>query len=463
MRALYEEIPYFQVEQALVGLAAQPGLLCLDSSDNGRMVETSRYSYLCYQPLHTVWLKDGVLNEKQLTGSPLQQLQEQLNQYQQRPHPDLPPFQGGVAGCFSYDLCHYVENIPRHDSDPMGFPDLAVGFYDVVVSLDHQLKKAWVVSTGYPERQQEKRLERAKERLQQVKSDVLQALATPIHRPQCQFKPLTQWVTQAVYESQVQRVVDYILDGDAFEVCLSQPFYGELEQVDQSLDLYLRLRKASPAPFSGYFRLGDFVIASASPERFLSVRNRQVQSRPIKGTIAVSADAEQNEINKATLMLSEKDRAENIMIVDLMRNDLSRVCQPGTVQVDKLCGLESYTFVHHLVSVVTGRLREDKTTIDLLEASFPGGSITGAPKIRAMQIIAELEPTPRGPHFGSLGYIGFSGDMDTSILIRSFAMLKNKISCRAGGAVVLDSNPQAEYEETLVKMTSCQKALQGEP
>jgi para-aminobenzoate synthetase component 1 len=252
-------------------------------------------------------------------------------------------------------------------------------------------------------------------------------------------------------------VKDYILAGDIFEANISQRFSADL--LDRPFDLYRRLREINPATFSAYLAFDDTILASASPERFLKLTHGQVETRPIKGTRPRGKTAQEDQAFANELMKSEKDHAENVMIVDLLRNDLSRVCEDHSVQVPQLCGLESYPAVHHLVSVVTGKLTSKLTAVDLLRATFPGGSITGAPKIRAMEIIAEIEPTRRGPYCGSIGYIGFNGDMDTSIAIRTYAIKNNKVTFQAGGAVVVDSDPVDEYEETLTKARALKKAL----
>jgi para-aminobenzoate synthetase component 1 len=225
------------------------------------------------------------------------------------------------------------------------------------------------------------------------------------------------------------------------------------------LSLYRRLRERNPATFAAYFDLGDAQIVSASPERFLRVANRRVEARPIKGTRPRTARAEADLFAGSELQESEKDRAENVMIVDLLRNDLSRVCQPESVRVTQLCGLETYQFVQHLVSVVEGELARDKTPLDLVRASFPGGSITGAPKVRAMEIISELEPTARGPYCGGIGYLGFDGSLDLNILIRTVTAARGWWQFPVGGGIVAQSSPEREYEETWHKAAGLLKAL----
>ncbi len=259
------------------------------------------------------------------------------------------------------------------------------------------------------------------------------------------------------YCAAVRRAIEYIYAGDCFQVNLSQRLLHPATL--PPLELYRRLCERNPAPFAGYFDLGDFALVSASPERFLRVEDGRVETRPIKGTRPRGATPEEDQRQRDDLLRSAKDRAENVMIIDLLRNDLGRVCAYGSVQVEAVCRLESYRTVHHLVSEVVGRLRPGQGPIDLLRAAFPGGSVTGAPKVRAMQIIAELEPTVRGPYCGSLGYLGFNGSMDTNILIRTFMIGRGWMQFPVGGGIVADSTPQAEYEETLHKAEGLLRAL----
>jgi len=259
------------------------------------------------------------------------------------------------------------------------------------------------------------------------------------------------------YRRAVKEVIDYIHAGDVFQVNLSQRVLHAA--VDSSIDLYCRLRGRNPAPFAGYLDGGDWQIASASPERFIRVENRRVETRPIKGTRGRSPYPVADMFTGDVLRASEKDRAENVMIVDLLRNDLSRTCRPDSVRVSQLCGLETYQYVQHLVSVVEGFLRSDCTPLDVLRTSFPGGSVTGAPKIRAMEIIVELEPTVRGPYCGALGYLGIGGQMDTSILIRTITVARGWWQLPVGGGIVTQSNPQDEYNETWHKAAGMLRAL----
>ncbi len=268
---------------------------------------------------------------------------------------------------------------------------------------------------------------------------------------------LTSNLTRDQYLGAIGQAIEYIRAGDIFQVNLAQRLL--YPALDDSVALYLRLRRRNPATFGGYFDLDDFQIASASPERFLQLVGDRVEARPIKGTRRRIARPEADLFAGDELRESEKDNAENVMIVDLLRNDLSRVCRPESVVVSDLCRLETYEFVQHLVSVVRGRLREGVTPLDLLRAAFPGGSVTGAPKVRAMQIIAELEPTARGPYCGSLGYIGFDGSMDTNILIRTITAGRGWWQMPVGGGIVAQSDPEREYEETWHKAEGLLRAL----
>jgi para-aminobenzoate synthetase component 1 len=268
---------------------------------------------------------------------------------------------------------------------------------------------------------------------------------------------LTSNFSADAYRRAIQQTIDYIHAGDVFQVNLSQRLLHAA--CSSSVDLYCRLRERNPSPFAGYLDGGYWQIASASPERFVRVDNGHVETRPIKGTRARAQRPEADLFAGDELRASDKDRAENIMIVDLLRNDLSRTCRPESVRVSQLCGLETYEYVQHLVSVVEATLRNDLTAIDVLRTAFPGGSVTGAPKIRAMEIIAELEPTVRGAYCGSLGYIGLDGRMDTSILIRTITAARGWWQLPVGGGIVAQSNPQEEYEETWHKAAGMLRAL----
>jgi len=454
---LAHEIPYRDPLDAFARFAGRPGAVFLDSALPGGPI--GRYSFVAADPFLVLRSRDGRIlrGEIETRGDPFAVLQDLLSAYAVEPRPELPPFQTGAAGYFAYDLARHLERLPPHARDDQGFPDLLLGFYDVTLAFDHEARRAWIFSSGHPETTAEGRASRAADRLAWCRS-VLEAAAPPEPaRPV--LPPATPELPRERYLAMVRRVIEYIYAGDIYQANLSQRFRTALPPGTDPFGLYCALRRRNPAPFAAYLDFGDAVIASASPERFLRLRDSHVETRPIKGTRPRGATPDEDRALAAELAESEKDRAENLMIVDLLRNDLSRVCRDHTVKVPALFALESFATVHHLVSVVEGELREGMGPVDLLRATFPGGSITGAPKIRAMEIIAELEPTRRGPYCGSIGYIGFDGSMDTSITIRTYTIKDGTLTFQTGGGIVADSDPVAEYDETLAKARALQEAL----
>jgi para-aminobenzoate synthetase component 1 len=459
-------------------LAAVPHLLFLDSALTHSSL--GRYSFITGDPYEWIWSRGPqtfvtrALQPLQ-TSDPFTVLAERLAHWNAEPIPGLPPFQGGAAGLFGYDLCHHLERLPRPRHDEFQVPDLALGLYDWVISFDHTAGRAWLVSTGFPETEPRRRRRRAERRAAEVQRllhrdfnlgpesrEERPRSAPPVplaaQWPVPGFPRLFSNFNEATYLEAVRRAIEYTHAGDCFQVNLAQRLVHPATLAPQ--ELYQRLRERNPAPFAGYLDLGEFVVASASPERFLRLDRGEVETRPIKGTRPRGSTPSEDQARSAELLASAKDRAENVMIVDLLRNDLGRVCQYGSVRVPAVCRLETYPYVHHLVSEVRGRLRQGLGPVDLLRAAFPGGSVTGAPKIRAMEIIAELEPTARGPYCGSLGYIGFDGSMDTNILIRTFTVGRGWVQFPVGGGIVADSVPAREYEETWHKAKGLLQALQ---
>ncbi len=378
----------------------------------------------------------------------------------------LPPFQGGIAGLFSYDLLHCIEEVDRPKFDEFEMPYVAVGLYSWVIGFDLVEDRAWIISQSLPGRITEddagrtgmEILKRLDQRLPPVFSNG--SRGKPNLAPQFDVPALpglTSNFSRDDYLKAIEQAIKYIHAGDIFQANLSQRL---LYQSSHSpLDIYERLRTRNPANFSAYFDAGTFQIASASPERFLWVNEREIETRPIKGTRRRKADLAEDAAAKEELFHSTKDRAENVMIVDLLRNDLSKVSEPESVTVPKLFNIESAEYVHHLVSEVRARLLPDTTPLAVLKACFPGGSITGAPKVRAMEIISELEPTARGAYCGSLVYIGFDGAMDSSILIRTFTFKDDWIQFPVGGGIVAQSEPEEEYAETMHKAEGMLRAL----
>jgi para-aminobenzoate synthetase component 1 len=444
-----------------------PFLLLLDSATDPQHL--GRYSFLAADPATAVRSK-GLLTQQLEDGSwirvaadPLAHMGALVASHATAPVADLPPFQGGAAGYVGYDWGMMLERVPRPRYDDLAVPDLLLGLYDWVIAWDHAAGRAWVISTGIPERGASA-ARRAASRLAFVKDrlagpgvgglparhkDAARSSAAPSY-PVPGIPGVRSNFTREGYVEAVGRVIDYVFAGDIFQANLSQRLEAPL--VGTPLELYRRLRHRNPAPFSAYLDFGDLVVASSSPERFLQVQpGGRVETRPIKGTRPRGLSPEHDAALARALVESDKDRAENVMIVDLLRNDLSRVCRPGTVRVPELFALEHYATVHHLVSTVVGELAPEHDAVDLLRAAFPGGSITGAPKVRAMQIIAELEPTQRAAYCGSIGYLSLSGALDTSIVIRTCLVLGRDVYFQVGGGIVADSDPEQEYRETLDK------------
>jgi len=468
--ARFPDLPFL----VLLDSAADPGLL-------------GRYSFLAADPYTAVRAK-GLLTQqlenghwKRVAGDPLARVRELLEPYRADGVAGVPPFQGGAAGYVGYDWGAALERVPRTRYDDLAVPDVLLGLYDWVIAWDHLTGRGWLISTGMPERgrarssRAAKRLDFVKERLARGanarglpprQNDAvasgdpgrsLRSTAAPSY-PVPGIPGVRSNFTRAGYLDAVARVIEYIRAGDIFQANLSQRLEAPL--AGTPLALYERLRQRNPAPFSAYLDFGDLVVASSSPERFLRVQpDGRVETRPIKGTRPRGVGPEHDAALALALTESEKDRAENVMIVDLLRNDLSRVCRPGTVRVPELFALEHYATVHHLVSTVVGDLASGHDAVDVLRAAFPGGSITGAPKVRAMQIIAELEPTARGVYCGAIGYLSTSGALDSSIVIRTYLVRGRDVYFQVGGGIVADSDPEQEYRETLDKARGLIAAL----
>lgn len=461
---LSREIAWVEPPAAFAALRGLPAPVFLDSARAEPRL--GRWSYVAADPFLVLQAKDGriTLGERSFTGDPFAVLQRALRHYATGHDAGIPvPFQTGAIGYLAYDLCHALERLPHPASDDMAFPDLILGLYDTVLAFDQLERRAWVLSSGWPETTPAARMHRRHARLDDFAARLGSAmLPEPPSLPPGEVAIRSNF-TRSAYEAAVRQVVEYILAGDIFQANFTQRFMAELPEGLEPFDLYLRLRARNPAPFAAFLDFGGTVIASASPERFLELEDGRVETRPIKGTRPRGRTPEEDERLGRELLASEKDRAENVMIVDLLRNDLSRVCRDHTVLTPEICVLESFATVHHLVSTVTGELKEGMDAVDLLRATFPGGSITGAPKIRAMEIIAELEPTRRGPYCGAIGWLGFDGWMDTNITIRTYAMKGRTVTFQAGGGIVADSDPAAEYEESLAKARALIEALRGTP
>ena len=472
-----EQLPQFRelefeanrqnTERLFKQITRLPHSIFLDGNgDETRFSNLNRYSFLAADPV------DLLIIEKQEQNA-LQRVRNLIAKYPTRLHPDLPPFQGGVAGLIGYEFNANLEKIPSPRFDDFKVPCLALFVYDVVFAIDHHAQKAWVISQGWSAESSTDRADTANTRLESfldlLNSDTCEfeyTLAKSSTVPDSPMNPIPKMsglfsdFSKPEFLRMIEQAVDYIKAGDIFQVNLSQRLITLATRT--SPELYLDMRRANPAPFSGYLDFGSGELISASPERLVQVTKGQVETRPIKGTRIRTHYPEVDLHRKQELVKSEKDRAENIMIVDLMRNDLSRFSDPESVKVTQLCGVEEFQNVLHLVSVVQSKLSEGKDCVDVLGSLFPGGSITGAPKVRAMEIIAELEPTARGAYCGSLGYFDGSGGMDFSILIRSITSKDGWWQLPVGGGIVYDSQPELEYEETWTKALGMLRAIENQ-
>jgi para-aminobenzoate synthetase component 1 len=452
---------------AFASVRGQAGSILLESGTRG--TKLGRYSFVSCSPFLTFRSKGPHVEirrcgqSERLEEDPFESLRRLLADIGVDRSPDHPPLIAGAMGYFSYDLGRFVECIPARAVDDVPVADCHLGFYGAVATVDHAEGRAWVSAIGAPEADP-RAAQRLAERRAAHLAELLQSpgpVTAPARAPSAaEALSVRSNFTREGYLAVIHRTKEYIAAGDIYQANLSQRLSASLPT--HPFDLYRRLASDNPAPFAAYFETPDAAVVSCSPERFLEVRRGEVATRPIKGTRPRSALPEEDARLAAELRSSEKDRAENVMIVDLERNDLGRVCEFGSIYVPELFALESYATVHHLVSTVRGRLRTDATALDCLRASFPGGSISGAPKVRSMEIIEELEPTRRGVYTGAIGYLCFSGDMDVSIVIRTLVVRDGVAYFQVGGGIVADSDPEAEYQETIDKGKALAEALAAE-
>ncbi|WP_047711576.1 aminodeoxychorismate synthase component I [Pseudomonas lactis] len=421
-----------------------PGAVLLDS---GRpMAVRGRYDLLSAWPEATL-----TVGPDESGGDFLQRLRKNLTQLGQATLPDGYdlPFAGGLIGYLSYDFGRHLEQVSHLAVDDLHLPDARFGLYAWALVSDHQVQTSQLVFHPALADSERQRLINV---FRQAQNDA--PTTFKLHGP------MIPDLSAEAYHQAIIRIQDYIQAGDCYQVNFAQRFRAPC--IGDPWAAYCALREACPTPFSGFQSLpDDGAVLSLSPERFVRISERQVETRPIKGTRPRGLTPEEDAANAAELLASPKDRAENLMIVDLLRNDLGRSCRIGSVKVPELFSLESYPNVHHLVSSVTGILADDKDALDLIAGSFPGGSITGAPKIRAMQIIDELEPTRRGLYCGSLVYLDVRGEMDSSIAIRSLLVKDGQVCCWGGGGIVADSEWQAEYQESLTKVRVLLQTLEN--
>lgn len=439
-------------EQLFERIRHLPRPVLLDSSfeSNG----TQRFDIMSAAPVATLTTREsGTLvhtssGTQQSEESPFTLLRSQLEQLNEVESNGIElPFHGGALGYFSYDLGRVIEHLPQIAKNDVPIPLMDLGIYLWAVIRDHQLKKAYFIA--HPTMDDSQR-------------EAMLALATQANNDtiESDFKltsPFSSNMTVAQYKNKYHRIIDYIKAGDCYQVNLAQRFQATYE--GDEWFAYKRLSRRTDAPFSAFMQTDDYALVSLSPERFIEVTDGKVETKPIKGTRPRDADPEKDRQYAQLLKNSTKDRAENLMIVDLLRNDLSKACELGSVSVPKLFDIEGYSNVHHMVSTVQGKLAAGKHAVDLLEGSFPGGSITGAPKLRAMEIIEELEPHRRTAYCGSIAYVDCNGNMDSSILIRTLVCHDGNIYCWGGGGIVADSDADKEYSETLVKVSHLMEGL----
>ena len=394
----------------------------------------------------TITTKNDVIVSNE---NPFELLKSELNRYAKMfdssniAHFDL-PFVGGAVGYFSYDLARCLEHLPNLAENPESISEMTVGIYDWAVVIDHEIKQSFIIC--YDE---------SDAKLDEI-CDFLAGVQTVDNETDFAVtSEIKADYSQQTYAQAFQKIKQYLKEGDCYQVNLTQRFSANCE--GNTWQTYEALREINAAPFSAYLNFPDVKVLSSSPERFLKLKNGHVETKPIKGTRPRKSNDIENAAQLHDLINNPKDRAENVMIVDLLRNDISKVCQ--NVRVPKLFEIESYTTVHHLVSTVTGELKPNQHALDLLQNCFPGGSITGAPKIRAMEIIEEIEPNRRGVYCGAIGYIGFDGNMDTNIVIRTLIESRGKIQFWAGGGIVNDSNVDDEYQESFDKAAAMFQVL----
>ena len=461
---LYREIPYQEPFAIYKKVCAGQGVLFESLKGSAQI---SRYSFICIEPYLTFSVKDGLVEilcygrRAVSFRNPLQRLRELVTSYPQAGIEGLPPFQGGAAGMLSYDFVRYLEKLPDTAEDDLHIPDAHFFMFDRVIAFDHVLKKCWVIvcpgardtALGFTEmkRDRDECIDEAEAEVDRlvraVARDAAPVICAPVSHTPVDIFPQT---TKERYMEMVRRAKEYIAAGDIFQANLSLRIRGEIGTISP-LDIYCILREINPSPFAAFIDFGDYAIVSSSPERLVRVAGSRVDTRPIAGTRPRGRDLQEDSSMSAELLLNEKERAEHIMLIDLERNDLGKVADYGSVMVDELMITEKYSHVIHIVSNVKGDLVATKDCFDVIRAAFPGGTITGVPKVRCMEIIEELEQRRRGPYTGSLGYIGFNGNMDLNIIIRTFVVKEGMAYVQAGAGIVADSDPEREYHESLKK------------
>src|SRR5215211_8280813 len=433
----------------------------LESAEQGRL---GRYSFLGFRPRAMLRYANGELREWRddvaadsepvkvtRVADPYGAVSDYLGAYRLPAIDDLPPFAGGAVGFFGYDLVRTVEPLAEPNPDPIGLPDMALMVSDVLVVFDHMRHELTLMAYAFTDEDAD--LDTAYAGAVRTLVDLRERLRGPVPRGaregEREVAEFTSNMTREQFEANVSRIIEYVHAGDAFQVVPSQRFSAPAPV--EAFSIYRGLRTVNPSPYMYFLDFGDFQVAGASPEPLVKVTGRRVETRPIAGTYPRGESEEEDRVNAEALLADPKERAEHVMLVDLGRNDLGRVCEYGSVNVDELMAVETYSHVMHIVSQVSGRLREGVTPMDALRASLPVGTLSGAPKIRAMQIIDELEPMRRGPYGGAIGYLSYTGDLDTCIYIRSALVKEGRVHVQAGAGIVADSDPDSEVRETEAK------------
>ncbi len=470
-RFVAREVEWRDPLSAFEAVAHREWPILLDSA--GPIGPRSRWSFLACDPFSTLLSEDGKVIRDGREAAEIdvfEALRGLLSDHLMSAVENAlcdgvrPPFHGGAMGFIAYDAVDLLEHVPPPSDSRRVAPDLAIGLYGAVCAFDRSRERAWIIASDQASDQTGGQSDLAERRAQSFESK-LEAGSAPVASPK---KPGSsdQLIGRTVdsrerssVEAAIGRVVEYVHAGDIYQANLSQSFGVTLPKGEGAAEVYRRAREATPAPFGACMRVAGLEIVSVSPERFVRSDGERVETRPIKGTRPRREDPMSDAAEATALRVSAKDRAENVMIVDLMRNDLSRVCRDGSVHVESLCALESHPTVHHLVSTISGQLLPSADSVDVLRATFPAGSITGAPKVRAMEIIAELEAERRGVYCGSIGYLGFDAVMDLSVAIRTIVIKDGRATVRAGGGIVADSEPAAEFEEMLDKVRAPLQAL----
>jgi len=478
---LCKEIPYVPPRSIYEPFASKNSFL-LESVKGPEKI--ARYSFIGFDPCLTFKTGNGVIdihrrdNYGFLKTTPLRALRSLLSAYVQEPLEHLGPFQGGLVGILSYDFVHYLESLPRNAADDLRLPDCHFLMIDKLIAFDHIVRKCRIIvcpgvrdalapgtrpptidwSQKYDEAEYD--IARIEEKIKSGKSAASRRKTgiTNTHRSSANIDIIYE-MKKKEYMDIVKRAKEYIAAGDIFQANLSQRLSAPIRSISP-WNLYRILSDINPSPFAAFLDFGDYQIVSSSPERLLRIRERTIETRPIAGTRPRGKDREEDEVMRRELLLNEKERAEHIMLIDLERNDLGRVSEYGTVRVDELMITEDYSHVIHIVSNVSGDLADGKDCFDAIKAAFPGGTITGVPKVRCMEIIDELEPVKRGPYTGSIGYIAFSRNMDLNIVIRSFVLSNGRVYVQAGSGIVADSDPEREYFESLKKAEALIRTLE---